>query len=257
MAPVLVVAVTVAGVLVGVEGVETRLLLYVEGAVGAEAASLVRELLAHRPSTASTWWSTAAAGALFVFGSTAVFAQLEEAIRRIWNQGPRADGGGVQAQLRTRFVSFCLVLATGGVLVVSAIARGIMLFLGERLASVVPIPGVVLNSLDLAVFAIAFLPLAMLIFRVLPTSKIEWRDAAWGAMASGVLLLVGQVAIGAYLGLAAPGSVYGAAGSVVVLLFWIYYSAMIFLWGAALTRTRAEHREAGLAPPDTGPAGSA
>lgn len=186
----------------------------------------------------------------FLFGATGAFGQLQKTINRAWNVEPDPNQGGIKNFLTKRLFSFGMILVVAFFLLVSLVISAALTGLGGRLGSFLP-SGVsgplleVLNSIiSLAVITLLFAAL----FKVMPDAKIAWRSVWVGAGVTAVLFVVGKFLIGFYLGQSNPGQAYGAAGSLAVLLLWIYYSSIILLFGAEFTETWAERRGQGVEP---------
>ena len=184
---------------------------------------------------------------MLLVGASGVFGQLQDALNTIWEVQPK-PGLGVWGFIRGRFLSFSMVLGTGFLLLISLLLTTALAAVGTWLGGLVPGWGSVLHVVDLAVtFGVVTLLFAM-IFKYLPDAKVEWKDVWLGSVATSALFMAGKFAIGVYLGRSGIGSSYGAAGSLVVLLVWIYYSAQILFFGAEFTQVYANRRGAKIAP---------
>jgi membrane protein len=235
LAPILIIAVAVAGIVFGEEAARGELTDQISGFVGEQGADLTQTMLANanKPSIGSL------AGLLglatLLFGATGAFSQMQKALNEIWNV-PRSERSGIWHTVTTRFISFLLVLGVGLLLLVmlilSALISGLTNLLGASGASA-QMWGQIINFV--ASFAITALLFA-LIYKVLPDVDIAWRDVWVGALVTSVLFTVGKQLIGIYLGRASVASTYGAAGSLVVVMLWVYYSAQILYLGAEITQ---------------------
>ncbi len=230
LAPVLVVAVAVAGALLGESAVRADVVEQIGAVLGEDAAALVGSLFesVSLPGPGITV-GVAAAGA-FLLASTAAFVQLQDALNVVWSV-PRKSGPVVRKLLRKRAVSFLLVLGVGVVLLVSSLLRAVLVALADR----VELPGFLAGSGDVLASFAGLTLLFTLMFRLLPDAATPWRHLLIGSAVTAGLFLAGQAGIGLYLGRASLASAYGAAGSVVVLLLGVYYACMALLWGAELT----------------------
>ena len=152
----------------------------------------------------------------------------------MWDVKPESEGG-VWESIKQRFFSFGMVLAVGFLLLVSLVISAALAVIGKFFAGFLPMPALVLSAIDVVVSLAGTAVLFALIFRYVPETKIAWKDVWIGAAATALLFTIGKFLIGLYLGKAAVGSAYGAAGSLVVVIVWVYYSAMIFLFGAEFT----------------------
>ena len=212
--------------------VRSRMLGWLSESVGPEATALVGMVLtdASLPSGDALVPTTIAA-LLFVFSATAVFSQLQGALRDVWGE-TSGSGGRVVGFLKHRLVALLLVGALG-------VALGLSMGLSVMVSSVAEALGTTTPSLlllgDLVVSTITLVVLFTLVFRILPAARVRWRQAWLGGVVTGVLHIAGQEVAGAYLRGAAVGSAWGAAGSLVVFLFWVYFSSLVFLYGAEVT----------------------
>ncbi len=179
---------------------------------------------------------------IFIVGATGVFASLQDALNTVWHVEPRKVG--VWTMVRERSATLGMVLGIGFLLLVSAIMSAAFAFVSGYLTHLFPFPAfgallqIVTYVLSLAVVTLLF----ALIYKVLPDAKVAWSDVWVGALVTSVLFVVGQIAIGFYLGRTGVSSTYGAIGSLLVILLWVYYSSMILLFGAEFTKVFARHR---------------
>jgi membrane protein len=178
--------------------------------------------------------------ATFLFSASGVFAQLQYALNMVWNVMPRPDAG-VWDWLRKRLISIGMVL---GMLVLMLAS----LVVSAAVSVLVPGSGAVWRVVNIAVSIAVFTIIFGLVFKFLPDAKITWRDVTAGALMTAVLFSLGKWAIGLYLGHSTIGSSYGVAGSLIVLLVWVYYSAIIILFGAEMTQVYAKHVGSGIRP---------
>ena len=185
-----------------------------------------------------------------VLGATGAFMQLQQALNRAWNVEPDPHQGGIKSFITKRLFSFGMILAVAFLLLVSLAVSAALSGLGDRLSATLPsgLSEPVLQALNLAVSLVVISLLFAAMFKVLPDAKIAWRSVWVGGLVTGVLFVVGKFLIGLYLGQSNPGEAYGAAGSLIVLLLWIYYSSLILLFGAEFTQTWAERRGTGIQP---------
>ena len=192
-----------------------------------------------------------------MFGATGAFGQLQKALNRAWEVEDASEGGGIKDLIFKRLLSFGMVLTIAFFLLVSLAVSGVLAALGDAASSVAGdgAVGVGVQILNLVVGLVVTGGLFAVLFKVLPDAEIAWRDAAVGGAVTAVLFTLGKTAIGIYLGTADPGSAFGAAGSLALLLIWIYYSALIVLVGAEFTQAWAERAGGGIEPeaPDATP----
>lgn len=229
MTPILVLAIAGAGHFFGAEAAQGEILAQVAGLVGREGAEALRPLLAGARDPAASLMATIVASVLLLVGSAAVFVELKGSLDELWGFEP-PKGRAVIAFLRTQLHSFGLVLVLAFLLLVS-------LVIGTVIELVKPQSGGawVSSALSFGVIACLF----AVIFKVLPEVTLSWRDVWIGAVFTAVLFSAGKVAIGLYLGRSGVAAGFGAAGSLIALLLWVYYSSQIFFLGAEFTRQYA------------------
>jgi membrane protein len=244
MTPVLVIAIGVAGFFL--EGVEEHAVAQIQQVVGPHAAKAVRGMLAQR--TGSGDFKAALLGfATLLIGATGLFAQLQDALNTIWEVQPRPNQG-ILGTIRNRLFSFAMVLGIGFLLLVSLVGSAILTAFLDMLGGPAEDRAWIWRVFDVAVSLGAITGLFALIFRIIPDAEVEWRDVWVGAATSALLFTVGKQLISRYLATEAVASSYGAAGALVLLLIWIYYSAQILLFGAELTQVYACTYGAGIRP---------
>ncbi len=247
LAPVLIVAIAVAGLFFGKHAAEGKIVEQLHGMLGLDAAGVVQTMVVKASGQRSGIVATVVGLLTLVLGATAVMIELQDALNTVWKVMPK-PGRGLKGLIRDRLLSLSLVVTLGFLLLVSLVASALLAALGGWLSTFIPgwvILGYVLNygvSLGLITLLIA------LIFKVLPDARVSWRDAWIGAVATSVLFHVGKYLIGFYIGKAGVASPFGAAGSLAVLLVWVYYSAQIVLLGAEFTRAYANQFGSGVAP---------
>ncbi|MGZ3388023.1 MAG: YhjD/YihY/BrkB family envelope integrity protein [Isosphaeraceae bacterium] len=247
IAPLLIIAIAIAALAFGEEAARGQLVGQMRGMVGPEGADAIQEMIknARKPATGTV---AALLGVVtLLFGASGVFGQLQDAINTIWEVQPK-PGRGVLAMLKDRFLSFAMVLGTGFLLLVSLVLSAALAAFFALAGALAPGLGAVLQVANILVSFTVVAVLFALIFKLLPDAKIAWRDVWVGAVLTTVLFLVGKALIGLYLGRSGYGSAYGAAGSLVVLLVWIYYSAQILFFGAEFTQVYANRYGSRIEP---------
>jgi membrane protein len=238
LVPLLVMTIAIAGLVFGQEAAQQSIMTQMESLVGPQSAAAVKQMLdiAQKPSS-GLLASMIALGTLLL-GASGVFAQLQDALNTVWGVEPKA-GRGVWGTIKDRFFSLVAVLGTGFLLLVSLVLSAALAAFGKLFTGWLPGHESLLHMIDFAVsFGVITLLFAMM-FKLLPDAKIAWRDVWMGAALTSVLFTIGKFAIGLYLGKADVGSAYGAAGSLVILLVWVYYSSQILLFGAEFTAVYA------------------
>ena len=238
IAPILLVATSIAGMVFGPAAVRGEIVGQLDHLVGREGALAVQGLLeaaAHRPSG---FMATLIGGTTFLVASTGAFLELQVAFNTIWRVKPRPSGH-LYAFVMDRVRSFGLVVAIGFLLLVSLSVTAALAALNAWLFSVSPADAYLWNIVNTLVSIVVTTGLFALLFRFLPDVRLRWRDVTTGAVVTAVLFTIGQQVIGLYLGQSAIASSYGAAGSMMILLLWVYYSCQILLFGAEFTRVWA------------------
>jgi len=240
LVPVLYISALLAGLVFGREAASTSIGAEIGHLVGPGTAQLLTTAIynAHDPGRIG-WWRNLITFGLFIVTATGVFTEMQAALNRIWDAEPRTAIWW--RMLRARLAGIALVLTFAFLLLISLLMSAAINALGERVDDVLPVGSALAWVLN---FAISFGLIALLlaaIYRVLPDCDVEWRDVAIAAIGTTILLNIGEYLIGLYLGSARIGYRYGAAGGVIVLLTWIYYTVQIFLLGAVFTRVWSEH----------------
>ncbi len=235
MGPLLLIVMSVAGFVFGAEAARGELFGQLHGLIGDEAAKTLESLLATLDKPGQSLSANMIGFAFLLIGATSVFGELQNALDRIWRAPARVNSGGVWKILRARLLSLGLILGFAFLLMVSLVAGAAVsaaskwwgpIFQNfETLAQIVNIAfGFILSTI---IFA--------MIYKLMPRAQVRWKDVWIGALVTSVLFTIGKYLIGLYIGTSGIASVYGAAGSIVVILVWVYYSAQIFLIGAEFT----------------------
>lgn len=238
MAPLVILVTALVALAFGHSAAQEHILSQMQSMIGQDGANTVRTMLEHAQKPRSGVVASALGVIALLFGASGVFGELRSALNKIWDAKPQA-GSGVIGMIRERFFSFGMVLAIGFLLLVSLVLSAGLAALGKFLGSILPVPSTVLAALNFFISLIAVMLLFALIFKYVPETKIAWKQVWGGAITTAILFTVGKALIGLYLGKAAVGSAYGAAGSLVVIIVWIYYSAQIFFFGAEFTHVIA------------------
>ena len=247
LAPLVLLAVALAGLVFERPEVERRVVAEMRALVGADGAEAVELVLRHANNPRTGARSVVISVILLAVGATSVFAQLQESLNRIWKVQANPRQSVVWGFLKERLSSLAMVAGIGFLLLVSLLFDAVLSAAGESARAAVGIHEVLqAGNLLVSVTIVALLFAAM--FKILPDAPVAWRDVWFGAIATSVLFTLGKHVIGVYLGRAGIGSAYGAAGSLVVLTMWVYYASMIVLFGAELTRLRSQRWEDGAGP---------
>jgi len=234
MAPLLVVVVAVAGLVFGPDAVRGRIVEQFGQLMGKAQAETLQSVLQKASPRASGVAAVLGLVTLFL-GATAVFVQVQDCLNRIWDVKPR-EGPALRMLIKKRMASFALVVGIGFLLLVSLTLSAALAALEGWLRRHVALPFFVLEGANVLFSFFTIALLFALIYRVLPDAKIGWQDVAIGAVATSALFSAGKTLIGLYLGRTAVASPFGAAGSLVVILLWIYYTSAILLIGGEFTR---------------------
>lgn len=235
LAPFLLLLVAIVGLVYGEEAARGEVVERLEHLIGGEAATVAQDILAHAHNNGGGLLSAVVSGVVLLVGATTAFSQLQAALDHIWGAGPRASGW--RNTVRGRLLGLVLILAFGAAVIALLVA-------GSIVSGLSAMPGVsdlgwFWRLVDLGVSLTVMTGLFALLFKLLPNAEVRWREVLIGAATTSVLFTVGQWAIGVYLGRAAVGSAYGAAGSLVAMMAWVYYSSIIVLFGAEITQVHA------------------
>lgn len=247
IAPLFVIVLAIAGLWFGEEAARRELFGQVSGLVGTEGSEAVQALVsaADRPKAGAV--ATVSAVVTLFVGATGVFVQLQDALNFVWGVR-RKPGRGLWHFVKNRLLSFAMIVGIGFLLLVSLVVSAAISALGGFLVGLLPAQEAIWQGLNFVVsFAVITLLFAM-IFKVLPDVKIGWRDVWTGAIITALLFNAGKFLFGLYLGRSSIASAYGAAGSLVVVLMWVYYSAQILFFGAKFTQVYSNQYGSHLEP---------
>jgi membrane protein len=256
IAPLLLISIAVAALFFGQEAAQGRIVAQIQGLIGHDAAEAVQGMIENARKPGEGLMATVFGTVLLLFGAGGAFNELRAALDVIWEIPPR-KGGGIKALMRERLASFGMVLVVGFLLLVSlVVSAGISLL---EVKGTFPGSGVVLQIVNTLVSMAVITVLFALIFKYLPDAHpaVAWKDIWVGAFITSALFTLGKFAIGLYLGRSSVASAYGAAGSLVLLLVWVYYSAQILFFGAELTQVYARRHGSRLGLPEAEAAGAA
>lgn len=238
IAPLLLIAVAIAGLAFGQEAAMGKISQQLSGVMGATTAKALEEMVQNAAKPKSGVIATVLGVITLLMGASGVFGQLKDALNTIWNvEGKKRPG--IMGFVRDRFLSMAMVFAIGFLLLVTLVIDAAISAMGGYLGNMIPGGEAVLHIVQLVLSFGVSTVLFAVIFKFLPDTKIEWRDVWFGALFTSFLFVVGKFGLGLYLGKSAVGSSYGAAGSLVILLLWVYYSAQILFLGAEFTQVYA------------------
>ena len=241
LAPMLIVLISVVSFFYGKEAAQGEVYGQIKSFVGNDAAETIQQIISKASLSPSFTFASIVGIVALIFSATGVFAEIQSSINMIWNLKIKPKKSGILKMLKIRLISFSLIISLGFIALVSLLINYVVDAISERLSSLLPDSwfsiGYVIN------FAITLLAISLLfsiIFKFLPDAKIEWKDVRVGAVTTALLFMIGKFAIGIYLNKGKPGTAFGAAGSMIVILLWVYYSAIILYFGAAFTKNYAQ-----------------
>jgi membrane protein len=252
IAPLLLIVIAIAGLVFGEEAARGAIFSQLQGMMGQEGATAVQGLLQSVNKPAAGVTATVIGAVLLLVGATTVFGELQDDLDRIWRAPERDKTSGIWGLLRTRLLSFGMILGIGFLLIVSLVVSAALAAFGEWWAPLFGGWEVLANIVNFAIsFAMTTAIFAM-IYKIMPRVSIAWHDVWIGAAVTSLLFTIGKFLIGLYIGKSGISSGFGAAGSLVVVLVWVYYSAQIFLMGAEFTWVYAHSfgSRKGQMPPD-------
>lgn len=235
IAPLLIIVIAIAGLVFGRDAARGEIVAQFAGTIGPTAAEALEKMVDNASNVSDGFFAVVVGSVLLLVGATGVFVELQDSLNSIWHVPPRS-GGGIWEWFRERFLSFALILGTGFLLIVSLVMSAAVAAIG-KFVTPTALPGGALlwEGINLCMSLFIFTLLFAMIFKLLPDVPVAWRDVWIGAAVTAFLFLVGKHLLGLYLGQSSLTSAYGAAGTLVLLLLWIYYSAMILLFGAEFT----------------------
>lgn len=235
IAPLLLIVISIAGLIFGMEAARGEIFGQLRGLMGEEGAAAIQGLLESVSQPEQGVIGTIIGVVLLLIGATTVFGELQDDLDRIWRAPEREKGGGLWSLLRSRLLSFGMILGIGFLLMVSLVFSAALAALGKWWGPLFGEWEVLLHAFNLIIsFALVTAVFAM-IYKIMPRVSIAWRDVWIGAAVTALLFVIGKFLIGLYIGKTGVASGFGAAGSLVIVLVWVYYSAQIFLLGAEFT----------------------
>src|SRR3954471_23684801 len=241
LAPMIIVITSILSFFFKREAIEGQVYGQIKSFVGSDAAAQIQEIIKNAALSPSFTFASVVGVIALIFSATGVFAEIQTSINLIWNLKAKPKKGGILKMLKTRLLSFSMIVSLGFIALVSLLLNTLIDLIMDRLQRFLP-PGTVYlgYAINLGITLLAIGLLFAIIFKVLPDAKIKWRDVWVGAFATGLLFVLGKFAIGLYLNKSHPGSAFGAAGSMIIILVWVYYSSIILYFGAAFTKNYAQ-----------------
>ena len=248
LAPLLIVIIAICGFFLGREAIQGSLDTQIQTFIGTDAAKQIQDMIKNASLSGKGTVATIIGVITLLIGATSVFGEIQDSINSIWGLKPRPKIG-IMKLIKTRLLSFGMIGSLGFLLLVSLAVTAVIEGLGEKIKGMVPGIGEVLFYIINLILTLGITTLLFGgIFKVLPDAKIKWKDIWPGAIATSLLFVIGRFVISFYIGKSEVGSTYGAAGSLVVLLVWIYYSAIILYFGAEFTKAYAVKKGAQIIP---------
>lgn len=239
MAPLLVMVIALCGIFLEKDAAQGQVYLQLKGFLGAETAAQIQDLIQKASIGDKGIVASIIGGVTLLVGATTIFADIQDSINTIWGIKPKPKRGWLKL-LQNRFLSFSVIVSLGFVLLVSLGISAVLDGFSERLKlRFQDVSVIIFNGLNVLVTFIVITVIFGVIFKVLPDAKIKWRDVAAGAMVTALLFMLGKLGISFYIGQSDVGGTYGAAGSLIVILLWAYYSSIILYFGAEFTKAYA------------------
>jgi membrane protein len=248
LAPLLLIAIAVAGLVFGREAAQNQIVETLGGMLGSESAEAVQGMIENASSKPKEGMISTVFGAVaLLFGAGGVVGQLQTSLNKVWGVVPKS-GQGVWGFIRQRFISFAMVMAVGFLLLVSLAATAFLSLLSQYIGNLIGGAAFIAHLLDILISFTFVTVLFAMIYKFLPDVEIQWKDVWIGAVLTSLLFTIGKFLIGLYLGSSGVTSAYGAAGSLITVLLWVYYSSLIFFLGAEFTQVYASTYGSGVVP---------
>lgn len=240
IAPLLLIIVSLAGIIYGQEAAQGKIFAELNKFVGSGAANQIQEIIKNISGSQDTVFAIIAGSITLFIGTTGVFIEIQDSINQIWRVKAKPKKGWIKL-ITNRVLSFSMVIGLGFLLIVSLVINGIVLALSEKLQIYFPdLTILVINIFNLVLTFLVISALFGIIFKFLPDVLIDWKDVRMGAFFTAILFMVGKFLIGLYIEKVGPGSAYGAAGSLIVILIWVYYTSAILFFGAEFTQVYSD-----------------
>ncbi len=248
--PLLIIIISLSGFFFGAEAVRGEIFGQINGLVGNDAAIQIQETIKNVKLSHASTFATILSAIILLIGASGVFVEIQDSINYIWGIKAKPKRGLVKF-LKNRLMSFSMIGSVGFLLMVGLIVNSLMDVLNNRLEKIFPVDMIYLfYTMNLLLVFLIITLLFTVIFKTLPDGKIAWKDSIIGAGFTAFLFMIGKFAIGAYLGNSAQDDIYGAAGSIILILIWVYYSAIILYFGAEFTKVYAHEHGMKIIPND-------
>lgn len=238
LAPLLLLMIAAAGLIFGEEAARGQLMRQIQDLVGSEGGQAIQTMVQNASKPGSGILASIIGFAVLLFGASTVAAELKASLDQVWNKHP-SENSGIKELVTQRSYALVVVLGCGFLLLVSLAVSSAIAAAGTFVSNMLPLPEFVLELLNLLASIVVITGVFAVLFKYLPDANIQWRDVLLGAAFTSVLFSIGKMLIGLYLGKASFGSTYGAAGSLVIVLVWVYYSSQILFFGAEFTQVYA------------------
>lgn len=248
LAPLLLLVISLAGIFLGKDAIQGKVFSEINGLVGNDAAKQIQDMIKHLEMSGKSTVSVIIGVVTLIIGATTVFGEIQESINIIWQVKAKPKKAWLKL-VKDRLLSGSLIISLGFLLLVSLVINGALLAVSDKLKTFLPdITVVVFNVINVVVSFIVITVLFGVIFKVLPDVKIGWKDVRSGAIFTSVLFMLGRLFIGIYVGMSANSSTYGAAGSLIAILLWVYYTAAILYFGAEFTKAYVDFKGKRIQP---------
>jgi membrane protein len=250
LAPLLVLIISLISIFLGEEAIQGQIFAQINGLVGNEAAKQIQDMIKNVELSGKTNTALVIGVITLLLGATSIFVEIQDSVNLIWRVKAKPKRGWLKI-IKDRLLSSSLVVSLGFLLLVSLIINGIVLALSDFLTRYIPGIGVfIISAFNFLISTGVVAVLFGVIFKVLPDAKIAWKDVRWGAFFTALLFMLGRFLIGLYIETTSTSSTYGAAGSLIVILTWIYYTAAILYFGAEFTQAYANRLGIKIEPAD-------
>jgi len=250
LAPLLLLMISLAGVFFGRDAIQGQVFGEINGLIGNQAAAQIQDIIKNMELSGRTNFAIIVGGITLLIGATTVFGEIQDSINIIWNVKAKPKRSWLK-WIEDRLLSSSLIAGLGFLLIVSLLINGLLLALNEWLKNYFPeVTLIIFQIINVLISFIVITILFGVIFKVLPDAKIAWKDVGAGAFFTACLFMLGRFLIGLYINFSGTGSAYGAAGSLIVILVWVYYTAAILYFGAEFTKVYAEFMGARIEPAD-------
>ncbi len=241
LAPMLIVLITVVSIFYGKQAAQGQIYGQIKSVVGSDSAAAIQEIISKASLSPSFTFASVAGIIVLLFTATGVFAEIQSSINLLWNLKIKTTKSGILKMLKIRLVSFSLIISLGFVALVSLLINYLVDALSAELQRFLPKDTLYISYIiNVAITLLAVSFLFAIIFKFLPDAELKWKDVRVGAVTTAILFMIGKFGISLYLNKGKPGTAFGAAGSMIVILLWVYYSSIILYFGAAFTKNYAQ-----------------